>query len=136
MGLKQLVSGIPSSPPNGTSTGSAPLPSGSAADLPFSVNFNGSSKKDEMTLRIIITIAISFILLLLGMVGGAFYIIFKWRKVGRPSSAAGLPFTSSLINRSGTVSNFMCVCFVKYFSDVYIEVLRFFRSTLRYYFLG
>ncbi|CAL5207085.1 unnamed protein product [Lathyrus oleraceus] len=98
--LDTTYPGIPSSPPNGTSTGSAPLPSGSAADLPFSVNFNGSSKKDEMTLRIIITIAISFILLLLGMVGGAFYIIFKWRKVGRPSSAAGLPFTSSLINRS------------------------------------
>lgn len=126
--LKQLVSGMPSSPPHGTITGSGPLPSGSAAGLlPFTANF--INKNEEMTLRTIIIISASSIILFLGLVG-AFFIIFKLRKLRRPSGAVHPPFTSSLNKSSGTVSVFFCVCvcfcFVKYFSDACIEILRFF----------
>ncbi|XP_012569735.1 receptor-like serine/threonine-protein kinase ALE2 isoform X2 [Cicer arietinum] len=87
--------GMPSSPPQGTLTGSGPRPSGSASGLlPITTTFISSSKNDKMKLRTIIIIAVSSIFLLLVLVG-AFSIIFKWRKIRRPSSAVGLPFPLS-----------------------------------------
>ncbi|CAI8602771.1 unnamed protein product [Vicia faba] len=103
--LETTYPGMPLSPLNGTSTGSAPLPSRSVAGFPFSVDFNGISKKDEMSLSTIIIIAVCSILLLLAMVGGAFYTILKCRKVRRPSSAPGLPFAQSLNKRSAVESS-------------------------------
>ncbi|KEH42442.1 putative protein kinase RLK-Pelle-Extensin family [Medicago truncatula] len=96
--------GMPSSPPHGTITGSGPLPSGSAAGiLPFTANF--INKNEEMTLRTIIIISASSIILFLGLVG-AFFIIFKLRKLRRPSGAVHPPFTSSL-NKSSAMESML-----------------------------
>jgi hypothetical protein len=110
--------------PHGTSTGSGPLPSGNTSGLPFTANFTSGRKNEEMSLRTIIIVAVSSVIVSLGMVG-IFYIIFKWRKTRRPSSDLDLQFTSSPNMRSGTVSNFFLQ-----FTDAYIEIWRFFRSML------
>ncbi|KAL5155263.1 Receptor-like serine/threonine-protein kinase ALE2 [Glycine soja] len=95
--LKLFVLGMPSSPPYGSLTGSSPSQSVDGI-LPVSANF--VSKNQKMNLRTIIIIALSSFVLLLVLVG-AFSIILKWRKTGRPSSAVGPAFTSSLNKRSG-----------------------------------
>lgn len=101
--LKQLVSGMPSSPPHETLAGSGPNPSESADGiLPITASVIG--KNEKMNPRTIIIIALSSILLLLVLVG-ALSIIFKWRKIQRLSSAVGPAFTSSLNKRSGIVLN-------------------------------
>ncbi|KAG5086485.1 hypothetical protein JHK82_053882 [Glycine max] len=92
-----IYPGMPSSPPYGSLTGSSPSQSVDGI-LPVSANF--VSKNQKMNLRTIIIIALSSFVLLLVLVG-AFSIILKWRKTGRPSSAVGPAFTSSLNKRSG-----------------------------------
>ncbi|TYK18990.1 receptor-like serine/threonine-protein kinase ALE2 [Cucumis melo var. makuwa] len=88
--------GIPSSPPYGGYMGSAP--SGSAGDLPITANFVNKSQK--MNVKTIAIIALSAFVVLLVFIG-ALSIFFKWRKVGRPSSAVGPVFTPSINKRSG-----------------------------------
>ncbi|KAF9688481.1 hypothetical protein SADUNF_Sadunf02G0201500 [Salix dunnii] len=88
--------GIPSSPPYPNYTGSGP--SGSAGDLPITANF--VSKTQRMNLRTIATIALSAFVVLLVCIG-AIAVVVKWRKSGRPSSAVGPTFTSSINKRSG-----------------------------------
>jgi F0F1-type ATP synthase membrane subunit c/vacuolar-type H+-ATPase subunit K len=103
----QLVLGMPPLLPHGTSTGSGPLPCGNTSGLPFTANFTGGRKNEEMSLRTIIIIAVSSVIVLFGMVG-IFYIIFKWRKTRRPSSDLDLQFTLSPNMRSGTISIYFC----------------------------
>ncbi|GAU27561.1 hypothetical protein TSUD_29930, partial [Trifolium subterraneum] len=99
--------GMPPFLPNGTSTVSGPLPSGNASGLlPFTANFIGGGKNKEMNLRTIIIIAVSSVLVLLGMVG-IFYIIYKWTKTRRPSCDVGLPFTFSA-NKRSVVGPMLC----------------------------
>ncbi|WJX11894.1 Receptor-like serine/threonine-protein kinase ale2 [Trifolium repens] len=93
------VLGMPPLLPHGTSTGSGPLPCGNTSGLPFTANFTGGRKNEEMSLRTIIIIAVSSVIVLFGMVG-IFYIIFKWRKTRRPSSDLDLQFTLSPNMRS------------------------------------
>ncbi|KAG6571562.1 Receptor-like serine/threonine-protein kinase ALE2, partial [Cucurbita argyrosperma subsp. sororia] len=88
--------GIPSSPPYGGYMGSAP--SGGAGDLPITANFVNKSQK--MSIKTIGIISLSAFVVLLVFIG-ALSIFFKWRKVGRPSSAVGPVFTSSINKRSG-----------------------------------
>ncbi|XP_034916097.1 receptor-like serine/threonine-protein kinase ALE2 [Populus alba] len=88
--------GIPSSPPYPNYTGSGP--SGSAGDLPITANF--VSKTQRMNLRTITTIALSAFVVLVVCIG-AIAVVVKWRKSGRPSSAVGPAFTSSINKRSG-----------------------------------
>lgn len=73
-------------------------PSGSAGDLPITANFVNKSQK--MNVKTIAIIALSAFVVLLVFIG-ALSIFFKWRKVGRPSSAVGPVFTSSINKRSG-----------------------------------
>lgn len=87
--------GIPSSPSFGSYTGS---PNGSPRDLPITANF--LSNKQKMNPRTIAIIALSVFVILLVCVGAVFLFL-KWRKVGRPSSAVGPVFTSSINKRSG-----------------------------------
>ncbi|OIV92105.1 hypothetical protein TanjilG_27260 [Lupinus angustifolius] len=88
--------GFPPSPPYGNYDGSDP--SESPGGLPLSANFD--TKNQKMNLRTIIIIALSSFVLLLVLVGACF-VILKWRKVGKPSSAVGPTFTSSINKRSG-----------------------------------
>ncbi|XP_011024518.1 PREDICTED: receptor-like serine/threonine-protein kinase ALE2 [Populus euphratica] len=88
--------GIPSSPPYPNYTGSGP--SGSAGYLPITANF--VSKTQRMNLRTITTIALSAFVVLVVCIG-AIAVVVKWRKSGRPSSAVGPAFTSSINKRSG-----------------------------------
>ncbi|KAJ6711049.1 hypothetical protein OIU74_011834 [Salix koriyanagi] len=88
--------GLPSSPPYPNYTGSGP--SGSGGDLPITANF--VSKTQRMNLRTIATIALSAFVVLL-VCTGAIAVVVKWRKSGRPSSAVGPTFTSSINKRSG-----------------------------------
>jgi hypothetical protein len=88
--------GIPSSPPYPNYMGSGP--SGSAGDLPITANF--VSKTQRMNLRTITTIALSAFVVLVVFIG-AIAVVVKWRKSGRPSSAVGPAFTSSINKRSG-----------------------------------
>ncbi|KAK9282381.1 hypothetical protein L1049_005298 [Liquidambar formosana] len=89
-------SGIPTSPNFGGYTGSDP--SGNAGDLPITANF--FNKNQRMNPRTIAIIALSAFVLLLVCIGAIFFLL-KWRKVGRPSSAVGPVFTSSINKRSG-----------------------------------
>ncbi|XP_058005821.1 receptor-like serine/threonine-protein kinase ALE2 isoform X2 [Hevea brasiliensis] len=88
--------GIPSSPPYPDYMGSGP--SGSAGDLPITANF--LSKSQKMNLRTIAIIALSAFVVLLVIIGAVFIFI-RWRKFGRPSSAVGPTFASSINKRSG-----------------------------------
>ncbi|KAG8641865.1 hypothetical protein MANES_12G039400v8 [Manihot esculenta] len=88
--------GIPSSPPYPNYMGSGP--SGSAGDLPISAHF--VSKSQKMNLRTIAIIALSAFVVLLVFIGAVFIFI-RWRNFGRPSSAVGPTFTSSINKRSG-----------------------------------
>lgn len=90
------LSGIPSSPPYGSNTGSGP--SESVGGLPITANFVNKSQK--MNLRTIAIIALSAFVLVLVFVG-AISILIRWRKTRRPSSAVGPAFTSSVNKRSG-----------------------------------
>ena len=84
------------------------MPRESINVLPITADMN--SENEKMNLRTIIVIALSSVVLLLVLVG-AFYIILKWRKIRRPSSAVGPAFTSCLNKRSGIALNFtVCVC--------------------------
>lgn len=73
-------------------------PSGSAGNLPMTANFG--NKNQRMNVRIIIVIVLSAFVLLMVLLG-AIFILIKWRKVGRPSSAVGPAITSSIHKRSG-----------------------------------
>ncbi|XP_002533625.3 receptor-like serine/threonine-protein kinase ALE2 [Ricinus communis] len=88
--------GIPSSPPYPDYMGSGP--SGSAGNLPITANFVGKSQK--MNFRTIAIIALSAFVVLLVFIGAVFIFI-RWRKFGRPSSAVGPGFTSSINKRPG-----------------------------------
>ncbi|XP_024018402.1 receptor-like serine/threonine-protein kinase ALE2 isoform X2 [Morus notabilis] len=88
--------GIPSSPPYGNFADSGPT--ASAGNLPITANFR--NKNQRMNVRTIVIIALSAFVLVLVLVG-AISIFIKWRKVGKPSSAVGPAFTSSIHKRSG-----------------------------------
>ncbi|KAF3436067.1 hypothetical protein FNV43_RR23159 [Rhamnella rubrinervis] len=88
--------GIPSSPPYGFLSGSGPT--GSSGGLPITANFG--NKNQRMNVRTIIIIALSAFVLVLVLLG-AISVLIKWRRVGRPSSAVGPAFTSSIRKRSG-----------------------------------
>ncbi|RZB85615.1 Receptor-like serine/threonine-protein kinase ALE2 [Glycine soja] len=90
--------GIPSPRPPETLTGRGHMPRESINVLPITADMN--SENEKINLRTIIVIALSSVVLLLVLVG-AFYIILKWRKIRRPSSAVGPAFTSCLNKRSG-----------------------------------
>lgn len=94
--VKILLSGIPSSPPYGNFADSGPT--ASAGNLPITANFR--NKNQRMNVRTIVIIALSAFVLVLVLVG-AISIFIKWRKVGKPSSAVGPAFTSSIHKRSG-----------------------------------
>lgn len=91
--------GIPSSPPYGSYIGTGP--SGSIGDLPLTANF--VNKNSRMNIRTIAIIALSAIVLVLILIG-AVSVLIKWKKFGRPSSAVGPAFASSINKRSGTGS--------------------------------
>ena len=99
--MKQLISGIPSSPPFGSDVGSGP--SGSADGLPITANF--VNKNQKMNLRTIVIIALSAFVLMMVLIG-AFFIVLKWKRIRRPSSAVGPAFTSSINKQSGKICNF------------------------------
>ncbi|KAF8392109.1 hypothetical protein HHK36_022451 [Tetracentron sinense] len=87
--------GLPSSPPYGGSLGNGP--SGSQEE-PITANFlNKDQRMNPRTIAIIVLS--SFVVLLVCF--GAVSILLKCRKVGRPSSAVGPAFTSSVTKRSG-----------------------------------
>ncbi|KAK7245281.1 hypothetical protein RIF29_40120 [Crotalaria pallida] len=86
--------GFPPSPPNYDGVG----PSESPSSLPVSANLD--NKNQKMNLRTIIVIALSSFVLLLVLLGACF-VILKWRKIRKPSSAVGPTFTSSINKRSG-----------------------------------
>ncbi|CAL2280386.1 unnamed protein product [Prunus armeniaca] len=88
--------GIASSPPYEYFKGNGPA--GSAGDLPITADF--PSKNQRMNIRTIVIIALSAFVLLL-VLTGAIWIFVKWKRVGRPSSAVGPAFTSSVHKRSG-----------------------------------
>lgn len=99
--LKQLLSGIPSSPPYLKGNG----PTGSPQNLPITAKL--TRKNQKMNTRTIAIIALSAFVLLL-VILGAISILIKWRKVGRPSSAVGPARESSLHKRSGKYVAFQC----------------------------
>ncbi|BBH10111.1 Protein kinase superfamily protein [Prunus dulcis] len=86
---------IASSPPYEYFKGNGPA--GSAGDLPITADF--PSKNQRMNIRTIVIIAVSAFVLLLVLIG-AIWIFVKWKRVGRPSSAVGPAFTSSVHKRS------------------------------------
>ncbi|KAL5538880.1 hypothetical protein UlMin_043123 [Ulmus minor] len=88
--------GIPSSPPYGAGLGSGPT--ASAGNLPITANFG--NKNQRMNVRTVAIIGLSAFVLLLVLLG-AISVFIKWRKVGRPSSAVGPAFASSIHKRSG-----------------------------------
>uniref|UniRef100_A0A2P2LN85 Receptor-like serine/threonine-protein kinase ALE2 n=1 Tax=Rhizophora mucronata TaxID=61149 RepID=A0A2P2LN85_RHIMU len=94
--LYVIYPGLPSSPPYPSFMGSDP--SGSAGDLPISANF--VTKNQKMNLMTILIISLSVFVLLLVFIG-AIFVFIRWRKFGRPSSAVGPTFTSSINKRSG-----------------------------------
>ncbi|KAJ1416826.1 Serine-threonine/tyrosine-protein kinase, catalytic domain [Sesbania bispinosa] len=100
--LSATYPGMPSPPPHGTLAGCGPDHRESEEGIiPFTADF--ISKSEKMSLRTIIIIALSSILLLVVLVG-ALSIFFKWRKIRRPSSSVGPGFTSSLNKRSAMES--------------------------------
>ena len=94
--MKNILSGIPASPPYGNILGSGPT--GSAGDLPVTANF--VKKNQKLNIRIIAIIVLSAFVLIL-VLAGAISVLIKWRKVGRPSNAVGPAFPSSINRRSG-----------------------------------
>lgn len=72
-------------------------PTANGGDLPITANFH---KNQKMNVRTIAIISLSAFVLLLILVG-AFSIFLKWKKFGRPLSAVGPGFTSSINKRSG-----------------------------------
>ncbi|KAF6144372.1 hypothetical protein GIB67_024599 [Kingdonia uniflora] len=92
--------GLPSSLPPGDSMGIGP--NGSQED-PIMANFDRKSRK--MNARTIIIIALSASILLLVCIG-AFFILLRCKKHGRPSTAVGPSYTSSINKRSG-IRSFM-----------------------------
>lgn len=93
---RMSVSGLPSSPPYPNYNGSGP--SGSTGNLPITANFVNRSQK--MNIRtIVITVLSAFVLLL--VIISALFIFIRWKKFGRPSSAVGPGFASSINKRSG-----------------------------------
>ncbi|KAK7267480.1 hypothetical protein RIF29_20154 [Crotalaria pallida] len=100
---------MPVSPPQGTfvGDGNAPNQREQAAGIlpsdPVTADVDIINKNPKMnpkmSLRTIIIIAISSFVLLLVLVG-ALFVILKWRKVRRPSSAVGRAFKLSLNRRS------------------------------------
>ncbi|XP_065873979.1 receptor-like serine/threonine-protein kinase ALE2 [Euphorbia lathyris] len=88
--------GIPSSPPYPNYMGSSP--SGSTGGLPITANF--VSKSQKMNFRTIAIIALSAFVVLLVFIGAVFILI-RWKRFGRPSSAVGPGFASSINKRSG-----------------------------------
>ncbi|KAF1878643.1 hypothetical protein Lal_00047314 [Lupinus albus] len=91
---------MPASAPHGTFArdGHHPNPRyGAAGLIPFTANVI-SSENQKMCPRTIIIIALSSFVLLLVLVG-ALSILYKWRKVRRPSSAIGPAIATSLNTR-------------------------------------
>ncbi|KAF5726981.1 receptor-like serine/threonine-protein kinase ALE2 [Tripterygium wilfordii] len=88
--------GIPYSPPYSSFMGSGP--SGSTRDLPITAHL--VNKNQRMNFRTIAIIAFSAFVVLLVFVG-VIFVFAKWRMIGRPSSAVGPAFTSSINKRSG-----------------------------------
>ncbi|KAE9619409.1 putative non-specific serine/threonine protein kinase [Lupinus albus] len=102
---------MPASAPHGTFArdGHHPNPRyGAAGLIPFTANVI-SSENQKMCPRTIIIIALSSFVLLLVLVG-ALSILYKWRKVRRPSSAIGPAIATSLNTRPGISLNFFCIC--------------------------
>ncbi|KAK7345710.1 hypothetical protein VNO77_16320 [Canavalia gladiata] len=99
--LHIAYSGMPSSLP-GTLIGSGPQPSESV-EVTFPITATFISKNEKMNLRTIIIIALSSFVLLVVLVG-AFFVILKWRKIRRPSTAVGHAFTSYINKRSAKES--------------------------------
>ncbi|XP_059660202.1 receptor-like serine/threonine-protein kinase ALE2 isoform X2 [Cornus florida] len=95
--------GLPSSPPIGSYAGSGP--SGSAGNEQFPITANVVNKSQKMNPRIIFVVVLSGLVLSV-VCCAAVYILLKCRKIGRPSSAVGPIFTSSIHKRSGIGSNF------------------------------
>ncbi|KAJ8899160.1 hypothetical protein K2173_011947 [Erythroxylum novogranatense] len=88
--------GIPSSPPYPSYMGSGP--SESVGGLPITANF--TNKNQKINPKIIAIISLSAFVLLLVLIG-AIFILIRWKKFGRPSSAVGPTFASSMNKRSG-----------------------------------
>lgn len=86
--------GIPSSTPYGD-IGNGPT--GASGEFPITAIPN---KNQRMNVRTIAIISLSAFVLLLVLIGG-FSIFFKWKKFGKPSSAVGPAFTSSINKQSG-----------------------------------
>lgn len=98
-------SGLPSSPPSGSSTGINP--SGSPED-PIMANL--LNKHQRMNSRTITIITLSAVVFFIACVG-AFFIIYKCKKDRRPLTAIGPAFTSSIAKRSSKITNHTtCYC--------------------------
>ncbi|KAJ4832300.1 Receptor-like serine/threonine-protein kinase ale2 [Turnera subulata] len=99
-GVYEVISisypGIPSSQAYPNYNGSGPT--GNGGDLPITANFE--NKNQRMNVRTIAIISLSAFVVLLVLIG-AFSIFIRWRKIGRPSSAVGPAFGSSMNKRSG-----------------------------------
>ncbi|KAF8388313.1 hypothetical protein HHK36_026979 [Tetracentron sinense] len=94
--------GLPSSPSNGSSLGSGPSGSIGRHENPITAIF--LNKNQKMNARTITIIALSAFVLIV-VCFGAVFILFKCRKVVRPSCAVGPAFTSSVTKRSGKCWN-------------------------------
>ncbi|GKV42986.1 hypothetical protein SLEP1_g50335 [Rubroshorea leprosula] len=79
-------------------------PSESTGDLPITANFINKSQK--MNIRIIAIIALSAFVLL-SVLTGAIFILIKWRKARRPSSAVGPAVASSLNKQSAGIGSIL-----------------------------
>nr|WIL59805.1 nodulation protein [Melilotus officinalis] len=97
--------GMPSSPPHGTITGIGPLPSGSAAGLlPFPASF--INKNEEMNPRTIIIIAVSSIIIFLGLVGIFFIISMESMLSSRITSSSSVSHMSNVATSALSVKTF------------------------------
>ncbi|TQD74332.1 hypothetical protein C1H46_040127 [Malus baccata] len=94
--------GIPSSPPYEIYEGHGPA--GSAGGLPITADFGG--KNQRMNIKTIMIIALSAFVLLVVLLG-AIWVFVQWRRFGRPSSAVGPAFTSSIHKRSAGMGSIL-----------------------------
>ncbi|XP_031122365.1 receptor-like serine/threonine-protein kinase ALE2 isoform X2 [Ipomoea triloba] len=91
-----IYPGLSSSPPPGSSNG----PSASMGTQQFPVTADFVDRNQKMSPRLIFLIASSALILLV-IVCGAFAILLKCRRPGRPSSAVGPVFVPAINKRSG-----------------------------------
>ncbi|KAM1346310.1 hypothetical protein ACFX13_036376 [Malus domestica] len=94
--------GIPSSPPYEIYEEHGPA--GSAGGLPITADFGG--KNQRMNIKTIMIIALSAFVLLVVLLG-AIWVFVQWRRFGRPSSAVGPAFTSSIHKRSAGMGSIL-----------------------------